>query len=113
MKFYGHILTNKGLQADPSKIDAIIQMPPPPDLESLQSFLGVVNYMDRFQPSLSIVSRLLRDLMKEGVDYVWSTETDKAFNDIKWSITQAPIFQLFDPKKETIIQSDASMNGLG
>ena len=113
VKFYGHILTNKGLQADPSKIDAIVQMPPPPDVKSLQSFLGLVNYMARFQPSLSIVSRPLRDLMKEHVDYVWSTEADKAFNDIKWSITKAPILQFFDPKKETIIQSDASMNGLG
>ena len=42
---------------------------------------------------------------------MWSTEADKAFNDIKWSITQSPILQFFDPKKETIIQSDASMNG--
>ena len=44
---------------------------------------------------------------------MWSTESDKAFNDIKWSITQAPIVQFFDPKKETIIQSVTSMNGLG
>ena len=69
--------------------------------------------MARFQPSLSIVSRPLRDLMKEHVDYVWSTEADNAFNDIKWSITQAPILQFLYPKKETIIQSDASMNGFG
>ena len=68
--------------------------------------------MARFQPSLSIVSRPLRDLMKEHVDYVWSTEADKAFNDIKRLITQTPILQFFDPKKETIIQSDASMNEL-
>ena len=44
---------------------------------------------------------------------MWPPEVDNAFNDIKWSITQAPIFLFFDPKKETIIQSDASMNGLG
>ena len=44
---------------------------------------------------------------------MWSTEADKAFNDIKWSITQAPILQLFGPKKETIIQSDASISGFG
>ena len=113
MKFYGHILTNKGLQADPSKNDAIVEMPPPPDVKSLQSFLALFNYTARFQPSLSIVSRPLHDLMKEHVDNGWSTEADKAFNDIKWSITQTPILQSFDPKKETIIQSDASMNALG
>ena len=89
-------------------------MPPPPGVKSLQSFLGLVNYMARFQPSLSIVSRPLHDLMKENVDYVWSTEADKAFKyDIKWLIIHVPILQFFDPKKETIIQSDESVNGLG
>ena len=41
VKFYGHVLTNKGLQAHPSKIDAIVHMSPPP------YFLGLVNYMAR------------------------------------------------------------------
>ena len=74
-------------------------MPPPTDVISLQSCLGLVNYLARRQPSLSIVLRPLRDLMKEHVDYVWSIEADKAFNDIKWSITQAPILQFFCAKK--------------
>ena len=52
VKLYGHVLTNAVLQADPSKIDVIVQMPPPPDVKSLQSFLGLVNYMARFQHSL-------------------------------------------------------------
>ena len=33
VKLYGHVLTNKGLHADPSKIDAIVQMPPPHDVK--------------------------------------------------------------------------------
>ena len=84
MKFYSHVLTYTRLQADPSKIDAIVKMrPPPPDVKTLQSYLGLVNYMARFQPSLSSVLRPLRDLLKEKVDYVWSPEADKASNDIK------------------------------
>ena len=64
VKLYGHVFTNKGLQPDPSKIDDIVQMPPPPNVKSLQSFLGLVNYMARFQPSLSFVWRPPRDLIK-------------------------------------------------
>ena len=77
-----------------------VKMPPPPDVKTLQSYLGLVNYMARFQPSLSSVSRPLRDLLEEKVDYVWSPEADKAFNDIKRAITCAPVLSYFDPKKD-------------
>ena len=87
-------------------------MSPPHDIKELQSFLCLVNYMARFQPMLSSVSRPLRDRLKEGVEYLWSPEADKAFNNIKCSITTAPTLSYFDPKKDTTIQSDASLNGL-
>ena len=88
-------------------------MTPPRDIKEMQSFLGIVNYMARFQPLLSSVSRPLRDLLKEGVEYLWSPEADKAFNNIKCSRTTAHVLSYFDPKKDTVIQSDASLNGLG
>ena len=44
---------------------------------------------------------------------MWSPEADKALNNIKCSIATAPVLSYFDPKKDTIIQSDASLNGLG
>ena len=113
VNFYGHVLTNNGLQADASKIDAFVKMTPPHGIMELKSFLGLVNYMARFQPLLSSVSRPLRDLLKEGVEYLWSPEAVKAFNNIKCLITTAPVLSYFDPKKDTIIQSDASLNGLG
>ena len=67
MNFYGHVLTANGLQADASKLDAIVKMTAPCDIKELQRFLGLVNYMSRFQPLLSSVSRPLRELLKEGV----------------------------------------------
>ena len=47
-KFFGHRLTQDGIKVDPEKIEAIIQMDPPQNIASLQSFNGMVNY----QPSL-------------------------------------------------------------
>ena len=69
-------------------------------------------YMARFQPLLSSVSRPWRDLLKEGVEYMWSPEAGKAFTIIKCSITTAPILSYFDLKKDTIIQSDEILNRL-
>ena len=82
MNFYGHVLMDNGRQADASKIDAIVKMTLPRDIKELQSFLGLINYMARFQSLLSSVCRPLRDLLKEGVEYLWSPEADKVFNNM-------------------------------
>ena len=41
--FIGHILTSEGLKADPHKVEAIVQMTDPTDVQSLRRFLGMVN----------------------------------------------------------------------
>ena len=69
--------------------------------------------MARCQPVVSSVSWSLRDLLKEGVEYMWPSEAGKAFNNIKCSITTASVLSSFDPNKETTIQSGASLSGLG
>ena len=44
-KFFGYRLTADGIKVDPKKIEAIIQMDPPQNIASLQSFNGMVNYL--------------------------------------------------------------------
>ena len=60
--FCNHRLTPCGIKQDPKKIEAIIQMDPPQNVASLQSFNGMVNYLKRFSPVLSELSEPLRRL---------------------------------------------------
>ncbi|XP_039462577.1 uncharacterized protein LOC120436178 [Oreochromis aureus] len=53
VSYVGHIFTDEGLKADPTKISAINEMPPPEDKTSLQRFLGMINYLGKFIPNLS------------------------------------------------------------
>ena len=39
LPFVGHVFTDKGLQADPDKIEAICKMPAPSDLHGVRQFL--------------------------------------------------------------------------
>ena len=55
-KFFGHKLTPDGIKVEPKKIEAIIQMDPPQNITSLQSFNGMVNYLKKFSPVLSELS---------------------------------------------------------
>lgn len=46
--FFGGNLTPSGYKMDPKKIQAITEMKPPENLQDLQSFLGLANYVKRF-----------------------------------------------------------------
>ena len=43
---------------------------------------------------------------------MWQPEHQKAFQELKQVIAEAPVLAYYDPNKENVIQSDASMKGL-
>ena len=50
---FGHRLTPEGLKVDSDKVSAITQMKPPDTIQDLRSFLGMVNYLNIFDHTLS------------------------------------------------------------
>ena len=50
VSFFGHNWNSKGILPVPKKIQAIKQMVFPPDKESMQRFLGMVNFLNRYSP---------------------------------------------------------------
>ena len=83
MPFYGFIFSKLGLQADPGKVDAIKHVEAPQDVKSLQSFLGMVNYLKYFIPHVSDLTKTLHELLKTGNDLVWLKHHQFAFQRIK------------------------------
>ncbi|PFX17897.1 Retrovirus-related Pol polyprotein from transposon 17.6 [Stylophora pistillata] len=111
--FFGCTWTPDGLRADDLKIKAIRDMPSPQNLAKLQMFMGMVNYLNRFSPIMTQTSEPLRQLMKKGIPFVWQPEHHKAFQSLKQIITEAPVLAYYNPEKDNVIQSDASLKGLG
>ena len=112
-KLFGHRLTPDGIKVDPKKIEAIIQVDPPQNIGSLQSFNGMVNYLKKFSPVLSELSEPLRRLCKSGVKWAWESEQQNAFEAIKRVIMTLPTLAYFDKTKKHTIQCNASKKGLG
>ena len=90
-KFFRHRLTPDGIKVDPKKIEAIIQMDPPQNIASLQSFNGMVDHLKKFSPVLSELSGPLSRLCKSGVEWAWESEQQNAFKAIKQVITALPV----------------------
>lgn len=45
VSFFGHTWSPQGIKSDNKKVSAILNMKPPEDVKSLQSFLGLTNYL--------------------------------------------------------------------
>ena len=73
----------------------------------------MVQYLSKFSARIAEIAELLRDLMKKHAQYAWGPEHNQVFNNIKKEIVQAPILKYYDLKKETVLQNDASIKGLG
>lgn len=113
VSFMGHILTSHGVKMDPEKAKAIQEMPKPEDVEGIQRLNGFINYLAKFLPGLADVTEPLRRLTRKGVEWQWTEEQGKSFEEIKRLVTTAPILSYYDPKAELEIQCDASLKGLG
>ncbi|XP_053389324.1 uncharacterized protein LOC128552315 [Mercenaria mercenaria] len=108
MQSVGHLLTDKGVQADPSKIEAITKMPKPTDKKAVQRLLGLLNYLAKFLDKLSQMCEPLRQLTRKDVVFNWRHEHDEAFDTIKQSVCNAAVFCYYDSKLETSLHSCAT-----
>ena len=62
-------------------------MPLPEDPKQLRSFLGMVNYYDKFLPGLAKKCACLNDLLHKDKKWCWTEEHSKAVDAIKESLT--------------------------
>jgi transposase InsO family protein len=113
VSYFGHLLTSEGLKPDPKKVDAIRNMPPPSDKKELKTILGMINFLSKFAPQLSEITKPMRDLLKEDAEFVWDENQQSSLQKAKDVISNKPVLAFFDPEKEVTLETDASKHGLG
>ena len=113
--FLAHLFSHEGVKPDPTKIEAIRDMPTPKSKQDvdLQRLLGMITYLGKFIPNLSITTGPLRQLMESDVEWHWSNHHNAALDQIKKLLTESPTLKYYDPELPTRISVDASKFGLG
>ncbi|PFX14801.1 Retrovirus-related Pol polyprotein from transposon 17.6 [Stylophora pistillata] len=111
--FFGQIITPEGMKSEDKKVEAIKQMKVPKDKKALQSFQGMISYLKRYSAKLMRLFEPLRLLLREEMEWTWDSSHQDAFNAIKEELSRTPVLAYFDRKGELVIQTDASMKGLG
>ena len=67
---FGTIFSAKGMKPDPIKIQAFQDLPTPQTQKQLQSFLGLVNYLQTFLPDIAAKTTFLREQVSK-----WDLDT--------------------------------------
>ncbi|XXG62700.1 hypothetical protein AAC387_Pa05g1015 [Persea americana] len=112
-KFLGFIVRKAGIELDPIKVKAILEMSSPRTLRKLKGLQGRLAYIRWFISNLSGKCRPFSRLMKKGVDFVWDAECEAAFQDIKSYLTKPPVLAAPTIEKPFILYTRALNYSLG
>ena len=113
VSFFGHQWSAKGLSPNPKKIAVVKRMDLPGDVDTMRSFLGLVNYLNRFSPCLAELSEPLREICRQHTEFQLTKSVRVAFSKTKEEISKNVTPPYFNPKSDTTLQTDASKKGLG
>nr|XP_043613766.1 uncharacterized protein LOC122585704 [Erigeron canadensis] len=110
-KFLGHIVTPKGIKANPKKIQAVIDMASPRTKKQVQSLNGKLAALARFlsksaEWSLPFFRTLKGCLRKQ--DFSWSAEAEEAFKDMKKFLADLPTLTTLIPGETLTLYLAAS-----
>jgi hypothetical protein len=108
VSFLGYVVSQEGLLPDESKLTAIQKFPTPKKVKDVQSFLGMCNYYRKF-----IKNNLLDDLTRKDIDFVWTSEHQNPFEELKHKLLTTPVLSHYDPKKDIELRVDACGYGIG
>ena len=88
-KFLGFMVSHRGIEVNPDKIQAILDMKPLRSIKEVQSLTRRVAALNRFVPKTTDKCLLFFKVLRKAFE--WTNECQKAFQDLKIYLTMTPL----------------------
>ena len=88
-KFLGFMVSQRGIEANPDKIRAIMEMKPPKNVKEVQSLNGKVAALNRFV--LKVMDKCLPFFHTLKKSFEWTDECQQAFEELKAYLSALPL----------------------
>ena len=97
-KFLGFMVSQRGIEVNPEKVRAIMELEPPRTVKEVQSLNGKVAALNRFV--LRATDRCLPFFRTLRKSFEWTNECQTAFNDLKAYLSSPPLLSPSKPGEE-------------
>ena len=88
-KFLGFIVNNRGIEANPDKINVVLDMPPPSSVKEVQRLTGRIVALSRFASRASDKCQPFFQVLKKA--FQWDANCEEAFSALKTYLSSPPI----------------------
>ena len=113
VEYLGHVVSQDGLKTNPRLVDAVRSFPTPSSVQTTKRFLGLSSYYRRFIKNFAAVAQPLHHLTRTDVQFRWCVECVRAFDELKHRLTSAPVLAYPNFTSDFVLETDASVLGLG
>ena len=96
-KFLGFMVNSRGIEANPDKIKALIEMSPPKNKKEVQCLTGRVAALNRFISRSTDKCLPFFNILKGSKKFTWDEECEEAFIKLKEHLGKPPL--LAKPEK--------------
>lgn len=113
IQYLGFVISNKGIEMDPKKTQAIRDFIPPTNAKKVKSFLGLAGFYRKYVPNFSVIAEPLHNLLKKDAIFEWSEACQKAFEKLISILSDDIVLQYPNFSKVFYLTTDASNHGIG
>ena len=97
-KFLGFMISQRGIETNPNKIQAILNMEPPRNVKDIQSLNGLVASFNRFVSKATDKCLPFFKVLRKAFE--WTDECQQAFEDLKAYLASTPLLSSSKPGEE-------------
>jgi hypothetical protein len=100
-------VSQRGIEVDKTKIDAILKLPIPTNVKEVRGILGHARFYQRFIKDFSKITQPLNHLLNKDAIFDFGQDCICAFKKLKTLLTSTPIMSAPDWNNPFIIMCDA------
>jgi len=102
-KFLGFMITQRDIETNPEKCNAIIEMRSPNRVKEVERFIGRLTAISRFLPKLAEQTQPIIQLLKKSAKFTWNDDCEQVFQKLKTTLTSPPILHKLDTHQPLLV----------